>query len=189
MRYKIISAIVLAALLWPSAFAVPQRRRTQPRTQKKPPIDFSDVAKAPPEDEVLYDDLDRLLESRWRLASTSARDDIKEALNAYYDKDSITRPSQNHVRAWIKYACAAGEVVEAAPAVVLRMHRDRMPEEFRDRVFHWEWVRTTKGFRRWRSGTEVYTTMITQPTCARTWTSLAKRSCSSPSETSTPTRN
>jgi hypothetical protein len=30
-----------------------------------------------------------------------------------------------------------GEVVEASPVVVSRAHRDVMPGEFRDRVFHW----------------------------------------------------
>lgn len=34
-------------------------------------------------------------------------------------------------------AFISGAVVEESPVVVLRMHRDRMPEEFRDRVFHW----------------------------------------------------
>src|SRR5687767_7775471 len=36
-------------------------------------------------------------------------------------------------------AFSAGEIVEECPVVILRALRAALPEEFQDRVFHWEW--------------------------------------------------
>lgn len=97
----------LCVMLAPSSVLAQTRhqpkKRPRPTTTKQRPLNLEGIAD-PPEDEMLYDEYDRLFESRWRLATFSATDDKKKSANVYYDKEGITRPSPNHVKAWVKYA-------------------------------------------------------------------------------------
>lgn len=104
-RVAPLSAALLSMLsIAVVAAGVPQKRKGQAK-QPAPArrIDFSDVAV--PEDEVLYDQYDRMLDKyeRWRLATTSDLDAKSRNISIYYDKQSISRLAAGRVRVWVKH--------------------------------------------------------------------------------------
>jgi tetratricopeptide (TPR) repeat protein len=86
------------------AAGVPQKRKGQvKRPAPARHVDFSDVAV--PEDEVLYNDYDRMLDKyeRWRLATVSDLDAKSRNISVYYDRQSINRPAPSRVQVWVKH--------------------------------------------------------------------------------------
>src|SRR5436853_6869929 len=115
---RLLSFLVIVALLC-GLCASAQHKRTPPKRtqQRKPHLNLKGIVEPLPEDEVLYDEYERLLNQydRWRLAIVSDTDAKNKSVDVYYDKQSIGRPVAGHVQEWVKH-------VDVDASLVLRSH-------------------------------------------------------------------